>query len=213
MKLLSTQKAGATILATLSFFLTTDLMANSCSKADIDFYLQRNFTNDQIVRLCTSAGVATPTNAQYQTQYAPPVNPQTQAIREDQIYLSTALDAKNVQLTHSNLSYSGKECVIYSPHPNNRDLDESLCVNSKVVVNFAGAKVQKTSKGFFLIKDPELIISGDIKREYLNFNKVRRQERPTIQKLLPTTAREVSIKVRRGIDPKQVADVLNKYIK
>ena len=212
MKFLFTPKTSAAIFATFSFFLATDLMANSCSKADVDFYLQRGFTNDQVVRLCTSSGAAAP-NTQYQQQYAAPADPKTQALREDQIFLSTALDVKSVQLTPAEMTYSGEECVVYSPHPNNRDMDESLCVNSRVVVKFAGASITKVSKGFFLVKDPELVINGNIKREYLNLNEIRRQERAPIQRLLPSTANTASIKVRSGIDPKKIADVLSKYIK
>jgi hypothetical protein len=185
-------------------------MANSCSKADVDFYLQRGFTNDQVVRLCTSSGVAAP-NTQYQQQYIAPVDPKTQALREDQIFLSTALDVKSVQLTPSKMTYSGEECAVYSPHPNNRDMDESICVNSRVVVKFAGASIKKVSKGFFLVKDPELVINGNIKREYLNLNEIRRQDRAPIQRLLPSTANTASIKVRSGIDPKKIADVISKY--
>ena len=212
MKFLFTPKTSAAIFATFSFFLATDLMANSCSKADVDFYLQRGFTNDQVVRLCTSSGAAAP-NAQYQQPYAAPVDPKTQALREDQIFLSTALEVKSVQLTPNEMTYSGEECAVYSPIPNNRDMDETLCVNTRVVVIFAGASIKKVSKGFFLVKDPEVVINGNIKREYLNLNEIRRQERAPIQQLLPSTANTASIKVRSGIDPKKIADVLSKYIK
>jgi hypothetical protein len=192
-------------------------MANSCTKADVDFYLQRSFTNEQIVRLCTSAPTQItnqlPAQAQYQTQYAPPVDRQSQAIREDQIYLSTALDAKDVNLNSSGLSYISKECAVYSAFPNNNDLDENLCIDAKVAIDFSGLQIKKISKGIFLVKDPELIVSGNIKRDYLNLNSIRRQDRGPIQQILPTTPKEININVRNGIDPKQVADLIKKYIR
>ncbi len=215
MKFLLAPKTTALLLAIFSLFITTNSIANSCNKGDVDFYLQRGFTNEQVMRLCTgtTAQVQAPRQNTPQVQYTAPINSQNQALRDDQIYLSTALDAKNIKLTPSDLSYEGKECVVYSPFPNNSDLDETLCVNSKVVVNFAGLKIQRTSSGLFLVKDPELIVSGNINRNFLDLNQVRKQERSAIQQLLPLSPKQLNIKVRRGIDPKQVAGKLKKYIR
>lgn len=68
-----------------SFFSTTVLLssllagstawANACSKADIDFYLQRGFSHEQVVRLCGNAPVMMQPSAP--TQISPtPKTPQ-----------------------------------------------------------------------------------------------------------------------------------------
>jgi len=203
-------KATASILAVSSLFIATDLMANTCSKGDIDYYLQRGFSHDQVLQLCGTA--TAPKQVQYSGgTYAPP-NPQMTALREDQIYLETALDAKNVKITPQNLTYSGKECAEFGP-PNNTDLIEEACVTSKVTIDFAGLQVIKTSSGLFLVKDAEFIVRGNIKREYLDFNRVRRQEKSEVLRLLPNNPKEVNIPVRRGIHPKEVVAKLRKYIK
>lgn len=203
-------KATASILAVFSMFIATDLMANNCTKSDIDYYLQRGFSHDQVLQLCGAAPA--PNQVQYRGgTYAPP-NPQMTALREDQIYLETALDAKNVKITPQNLTYSSKECAEFGP-PNNPDLIEEACVTSRVTINFAGLQVIKTSTGLFLVKDAEFIVRGNIQREYLDLASVRRQEKSEVLRLLPNTPKEVNIPVRRGIDPKQVAAKFSKYIK
>lgn len=79
-----------------SFFSTTILLsalltgstawANACSKADIDFYLQRGFSHEQVVRLCSNAPVMMQNSAPSpgssvpkNTQQATPAPASTQA--------------------------------------------------------------------------------------------------------------------------------------
>ena len=196
-------KTTASLLAVFSLFFSSELLASGCSKADIEYYLQKGFSHEQVTKLCSIPTAAAPYQGQAQ-QNAPQ--------SADQAYLAAALDGKNITLNQNQLSYSSKECAEYGP-PNNTDLIEKACVNSTVTINFAGLKIKKMSSGLFLIKDAQFLVEGNLKRDYLNLGSVRRQEKSEVLRLLPTNPKQVNIPLRRGIDPEEVAQRLRKYIR
>ena len=198
-------RTTASLLAVSSLFFSSELLASSCSKADIEYYLQKGFSHDQVTKLCSIPVAAAPSQGQVPAQQNSPQG-------ADQSFLAAALDAKNVTLNQNQLSYSSKECADYGP-PNNTDLIEEACVNSTVTINFSGLKIKKIANGFFLIKDAQFIVEGNLKRDYLNFGSVRRQEQTEVLRLLPKKPNRVNIPIRRGIDPEDVAQRLRKYIR
>ena len=202
------QKATASLLAVFSLFFSSELLASGCSKADIDYYLQKGFTHDQVTRLCSIPVASAPAQA---PSYS--ATPQTSSIKVDESFLTSALNARNVKLTSSQLSYNAKECDSYYPYGNYKMEEVDVCVNSNVTINFSGLQIKDSSKGLFLIKDAELILAGNINREYLNYAKIRHQERADVQRLFPTTPKEISVPVRRGFDPEEIAQRLKKYIR
>lgn len=217
------------IIAASSLFVSTNLVASSCSKADIDYYLQKGFTHNQVVRLCAIPGATTAAPSQvparrvtapvtptssYNNNYsnpAPVPNQQFSAAREDQVYLEAALKATNIKLTPPVLSYNAKECIEYGDK-NLAELNDEACVKSKITINLKGLRIVKASKGIFLLKDTEMLLEGDIQREYLNINSIRRQDREAIQRLLPNKPRQLNLPIRNGIDPKQVSEKLQRHI-
>lgn len=213
-----------TLLAALVFsslYPAKILLANSCSKTDITFYLQKGFSHDQVMRLCatTSATAQASTIQQSQrvsqtsasTNYTSPIPKQSFLTRENQVYLEAAFKASEVKLSPPLLTYFSKECVEYGPQ-NNSDLNTEACIKSRVTVNLNGLKIIKASKGIFLIKNTELIVEGNIKREYININSIRRQERETIKRMLPTTPKQINLPIKSGINPKEVVKKLKPYI-
>lgn len=209
-------------------FASSSLMANSCSKADIDYYLQRGFTHEQVIRLCADSPMASSQGSLSQgsaaqgvaastispnSQYALPGSGATQnmALTEDRVYFETVLNAQSANLTPNSLSYTANECVEYGD-VNLVGLRDKACVNSHVTVNFKGLKIIKAVKGIMLIRDQEMILQGNINREYLNFNSLKPGQQAVIRAQLPTKPNRLDLPVRKGIDPKQVATKLKKYI-
>jgi len=213
------------LVTSFSLLTTTDLIANSCSKSDIDYYLQRGFTHDQVVRLCaiTAAPKATapinttiPSSPQYQSPNTVNVsrrpNNVPAASNQDQVYFQTVLKATSANLTSSSLSYTSKECVEYG-EPDLAGLKDKVCANTRVTLPFAGLQIVRASKGIFLLKKQELLIKGNIKREYLDLNAYNAKKQQIVRTQLPEQPRQLDLPVHKGIDPKQVAAKLNKYIK
>lgn len=207
-------------LSMLSVFSSSTAFANSCSKSDIDYYLQRGFTNAQVVQLCAGPAAAQNTGQQTQTYQAPAAqtqqSQQQNQIREDESYLSAALDASAVNITNQSLTIQPRECIEYGSSKGGQaasDLAATICVNTKVKVNFSGMTIGKTSRGFFLVKDPTVSVRGNIQREFVGIKDLRRQDREAILETLSRNPKVVKIKIRRGIEPSAVAQRLSKYTK
>lgn len=198
-----------TVISASAFYLPTAASANSCSRADVDFYLQRGFTTDQVTRLCSTTVAP---QAQYSAPVYAPANPQNLKMRDDQTFLSTALDARNVNLSKDGLTYTAEECAIKENHPIHRDLDEEVCIKSNVDIKFAGLKIIDSQQGFLMLRESNLVVQGDVSREYTNFNRIRRQDRSLVKELLPNKPNTLKIKARRGMDPQLIADRLRPYI-
>lgn len=213
----TTSIIALSILSISALFSSSNALANSCSKSDIDYYLQRGFTNAQVVQLCAGPTAAQNTGQQAQTYQAPTQAQSQQAqqnnqLREDQSYLSAALDGDGVTMTPQNLTLLPRECIEYGP-PNNIDLVETICVNTKLNISFAGMNIGKASKGLLLVRDATVKIRGNIQREFIGINDLRRQDREAVLEKLSKNPREVKLKIRRGIDPSAVAIRLSKYAK
>ncbi len=217
MNVLSQAKTLLALSTSVSLLLaSSNLMANSCSKADIDYYLQRGFTHDQVIRLCadtpTTNNPQHPATPQHRSNIAPAQNqPQNNALIADRVYFETVLDASDTNLTPSGLSYTAKECIKYGEE-NLGGLRDKACVNSHININFKGLKVIKAVKGIMLIRDQEMILQGNISREYLNYNSLPHKQQAVIRAKFPTHPQRLDFPVKKGIDPKQVAQKLNKYI-
>lgn len=220
MKFLYSSKTTLTLAASISLLASSNLMANSCTKADIDYYLQRGFTHNQVVRLCANApaqntALLSSNNTSLKNtsrEYASPSNIQDNSLTEDRVYFETVLKhAKTATLTPSALSYVSRECIKYGEE-NLAGLKSKVCANTRVTVNFKGLQVLKAVKGIFLIKDQQMLIQGDIQREYLDINTLPPAKQAVIRAQLPAKPRRLDLPVRNGIDPKRVADKLKKYI-
>ena len=214
-KKIITSVIALSAVSILSVFSSSAALANSCSKSDIDYYLQRGFTNDQVVQLC--AGPAQNTSQQQTQGYqATAVQPQQRnLIREDESYLSAALDANGVSLSNQSLTLLPRECIKHGPTSGQASVDliETICVNTKLKINFAGMKIGKVSKSLLFVRDAGVILKGNIQRELTGLSQLRRQDREAVIEKLSKTPKEVNIKIRRGIDPTAVAQRLSKYAK
>lgn len=214
-KKIITSVIALSAVSILSVFSSSAALANSCSKSDIDYYLQRGFTNDQVVQLC--AGPAQNASQQQNQGYqATAVQPQQRnLIREDESYLSAALDANGVSLSNQSLTLLPRECIKHGPTSGQASVDliETICVNTKLKINFAGMKIGKVSKSLLFVRDAGVILKGNIQRELTGLSQLRRQDREAVIEKLSKTPKEVNIKIRRGIDPTAVAQRLSKYAK
>ncbi len=220
--------ATLAVLSVSALFSSSGAIANSCSKSDIDYYLQRGFTNDQVVQLCAGPAVTQNTSqstTQNIAQSNAQVNTQSQAqkqqsqqnnqVREDQSYLSAAIDAENISMTSQNMTLYPRECIDYGPSTGkaSADLIETICVNTKLNINFTGMKIGKATKGLLFVRDSSLNIKGNIQRELLGMNELRRQDKEAILEKLSTNPTEVFLRIRKGINPSSVGDRLKKYAK
>lgn len=223
----STSKILASIILGLGTLFTINSFANNCSMQQIDQYLKKGFTHDQVVKLCTTAKPAP-------QQPAAPVSsngdlyeglsgkspktanptPQTStqpANNEDQLYFATVLDASPVIVSRDKLSYESKECAVYGDMDITQMRDKA-CIHSRVNIPFAGLTIISAQKSIPLIRDQELMIKGNITREYIDTGNLNQYQMQAVQEQLPLIVNQLDIPVKKGINPKDVATRLNRFI-
>lgn len=227
MKFLLSPKTASVLIASFSFFAFTNLLANSCSKADLEYYLNLGFSHDNVVRLCDTP-ISAPTQAatpdlntvsavpqsQHQNSTISAAQPSVPDITsiQDQVYFETVLIATSSKLSPESLSYVSKECVEYGDE-GLAGLRSKACANTEVTLPFNGLQVVRATKGIFLFREQELLLRGNIRREYLNLSSYSSTEQDAIRAQLPENLNLLDLPVRKGVDPTQVASRLQKYIR
>ena len=159
--------AFAALLIMGALFAPAD--APACSRSDIDFYLSKGFTQDQIAQLCSGGGDSS-------NQYRGFGEAEEEAYRrglqrreydDDNEFLRTALDAGNVNLSSKYLEYTKGLCmrVIHNPDAEAR---RKLCPNVRFRVYLRGLDVEGYNKKYFVAGSREINISGKIKRRLVD---------------------------------------------
>ena len=220
-------KSFFSITILLSFLFTfSTAWANVCSKADIDFYLQRGFSHEQVVRLCSNAPVmgqktpakTSPAPAQTKPVVTPAISttdtttPTTDTTQpagnmvsqSDLIYFKTAIESDQVELTPDSLSYTRSGCIKYGEE-DITGFKEDACVTTRTKIERSGLKVLKAQSGIFLIRDAELIVAGKITREVLDADKLKTKKRKTFLAEYSLNPAQINIPLRSGIKPNEVA--------
>lgn len=138
-------------------------------------------------------------------------SPRNESLIEDRVFFETVLTAKTASLTPNTLSYVSEECLKFGDE-NLAGLKDKACANTKVTVNLNGLQIIKAVKGVFLIRDQEMLIQGDIQREYLDIDTLPKAKQSVIRTQLPSKPSRLNLPVRSGVDPKKVSEKLKKYI-
>lgn len=202
--------------------------AATCSREDIDHYLDRGFSPDQIVDLCGETSPtpspsvppsATPSTPEAvpapKPVTAPPKAPASANLaglnQEDFFRIKHALDADDVQLTDSDLIYTRDRCHKFGEEdaigqrPN-------ACVITRTTVSRKGLKVLDAVNGVFLLQDRVFLVRADkLTREVLNPEKIRNQkERKQFLSEFTPHPENINIPLRRGFEPTKIAPTLEK---
>lgn len=216
----------STAILLSSLLTTSTAWANVCSKADIDFYLQRGFSHEQVVRLCNNADVMgqktpatiSPVPAQTMPVVTPAIPPTDTTIpttdtvkpagnkvsQSDLIYFKTAIESDQVELTPGTLSYMRSGCIKYGEE-DFIGFKEDACVKTRTTIDRSGLKVIKAQSGIMLVRDAELIVTGNIKREILDADKLKAKKRKGLLAEYSLNPTQINIPLRSGIKPNEVA--------
>ena len=116
-----------------------------------------------------------------------------------------------MNLDDDKLSYQTRECAVYGEEDISGIRDKA-CTDTLINIHFDGLKVIRAQKGILLIRKHELIVQGNITREYLDVSHLDKYKMAEVKKQLPLTMDTFNIPVANGIDPKNVVARLNRFI-
>ena len=165
-------KASNVIFFVICVFLSHSLYAD-CNREDIQFYLDKGFTQDQITQLCSAAksGEVTPDYTPYQQKViiyqggegeGPEIKDGlSREEREAISILKAGGDISNLQVTPQTISYTAKTCItsVSSPSVDERYKD---CIDVDFTVQRKDLKVSTSGKKLLLFGSNFVLLEGTI---------------------------------------------------
>jgi hypothetical protein len=191
--------------------LNRPLWAGSCNMKQIDQFLQRGFTHEQVVELCGNPQTTEPSPSQKDPESSTQesVTQSNSKIDKDTFYLQTVIDADKVEVTAEAIIYWRDRCYAYGAEGFTGFRPEA-CVNMRTTIDRKGLKIVRAAKGIIMIRDQKMIVSGDIKQDVLNPKKLKPKTLKAFSADYPSSLTEINIPVKKGIDPVKVAEALKR---
>ena len=212
----ATMRAAA-VLPFAAWFLCAQAQA-ACSRSDVDYYLDKGFTHEQVAALCGGpSGSDRPGGGRYEA-YDPPERQEREAERrrrdeEETAFIKQSLAAWDVELTPERITYTRKFCISAGKTPEVEGRTR-LCPDVRYRVYFRGLEVGGYERKYFFLGRREVEVTGTVKRKMLHDlgeypSDIRRQLRATYRHAIRSGA--TFIPVRRDAPIHRVVDILRKY--
>lgn len=193
----SINKRGLLLLATTALIYNPQIAWSDCSREDVEFYLAKGFTTEQITRLCeTSSARIQHSNIRSQTSG-----------NDTELFLREAIKGRDVSLSDESLAYTLRTCIQYG----NEDIygfTPEACLHTRYQIDLKGLKVSEPEKKYLFFKPDSIEINGIINREVMSgLEKYKTEDQKLILEKLES-GDKTSIPVRDDISIEQVFQTL-----
>ena len=199
----------------------------SCAKEDIDYYLEKGFSHDQITKLCSSEAVTTSKKnnsnyTSYKDEYADLQDEEFQKRMriERVVFLRSSIAARNIQIRDRFLTYITEVCgrnQITKSGATDRSNIEG-CALVKITIDLSSVEVvqrPKRERIFFGAKQIE--VEGNISKEVVggmvNLDKF---ERKTLKRIIENKINRdknaVRIPIKGGLDFQYALESFNDIV-
>lgn len=212
----------------ITILFSANVNAN-CSKTDVTYYLKEGFKHEQIVKLCSSQKItpqkpAEPSNDQLikkevsrpnlATKKTTAVPPESSAYydNQDAIFLATAVEAYDVEVTDDAIMFKRKDCFNYGQEDWN-EFQDRACPHVKYIISRKGLKIVDRDNGFFGIGATALFISGNIEANILDLDTFQEKFHEDIMETIQKNTEKLEINVRSSMPQKKVEEILLKLAK
>ena len=189
--------------------------AEACSRSDIDYYLGKGFTHEQVAALCGSGSPPDNDRRRYEEEYDPPEREaEGRRQREEEVaFMKNAIGAWDIELTPIKLEYTRKFCISAGKTPEVEGRTR-LCPDVRYRIYFKGLDVGNYERKYFFLGRREIEVSGKIKRKLLH--DLREYPSDLKRQLLAAyknAGRDggTFVPVRRDVPIHRVVDILRKY--
>ncbi len=150
--------------AVLALCLSSSTLWAACERADVEFYLQKGFSPEQITRLCATAAAPSPVvSGQPAAVAAQPVAPQAEPENTAQLLeaLATALKVEALRIEGDKLLFRHKLKVKYGEEDVFGNLPE-VKPWVQVSISLPSLRLIKAAKRIPVLRGAYVLISGDI---------------------------------------------------
>lgn len=218
----------------LLFLTATDARA-ACTRDDINFYLSKGFTQEQITAICTAATKAAtpPTPATPEPAPSTPATPEAETPstpatpepaaniavvppaggnnKDAERYLREVIDGYDIHIEEGFLHYTARICIPYGRFNTNKEpWSKEACelVRHKVTLRGMRAKREWISTGLF--QPRQIYLEGQIERELVSdLEDFSSTSRVQIIQNLQSEVRAI-VPIKENMSPDRLLEALNK---
>jgi len=200
------------IIIIFAFFLSSSYLYANCSKEDIDYYLEKGFSHDQVTKLCSSESKSKKNNnyISFKDEYVDTQDAEYQKRMriERQVFLKGSIAARNVKIRGSILSYleeiCGRNSIKKSGSADGANVEG--CAMVKTSINLANIEVNPNAKRervFF--GDKQIHVKGEVDKKIVGglenldaFSK--KLITPVLTQKISSKPDEARIPIKKGLD-------------
>ena len=191
-----------------------------CSRADVEYFLKKGFTRDQVTAICAdTSDTQTPDSPRYkaydaQTDREQREEEERSLEREQRELVKAAISAWDVQLTPRWLGYTHKICVSKSAY--DAEARTKICPEVKYRIYFHGLDIKGAERKYFGFGRREIEVEGRIKRKLLHdFKEYPAEARRLLINSYKSRIREKGtfIPIRKDYPLHQIAEILRRYVR
>ena len=162
-------------LSTSSF---TTYSYAECARDDINYYLSKGFTPDQITAICTTSSIKPEDNKSVnntdkqndqesgEKEMIETNNNQKTSPNKNEQFLKEAINGRNISLSNDSLQYSLKTCYNYGEE-DQYGFAPKACPIVKYVIDLKGLEVIRSGKKYIFFGDHEIEVKATIRREII----------------------------------------------
>lgn len=202
----------ATLASALMTLLMTGTPAHAaCSRDDVEFYLQKGFTTEQITELCRSAPTsAAPAETAPAAQPEESVQQASTGVADDELFLRTAIKADDVYLSNEALHYTWKKMCFEYDEEDLYGFAPKVCPDVKFVIALKGLEVLDSGQRYGFYGPNEVKVRSKINREIIG--NLEDQKPGNRERILAAFEKgdETAIQIRSDISLERVKQVLQK---
>lgn len=207
------------LLSTMSMMSSVNAFA-ACEREDIDHYLGKGFTPEQITTICTSGTAASPSASdeaspdQTDTSTLTPeqghdarITNGSSSISDHELFLIEAVKGRNIKLDDTSLRYTLKVCVEYAEE-DIYGFAPKACPQVSYEIKLRGLEILGSGKKYYFYGDTEIRVRGQITRNIIqgleSFTPYIREQIIAVME----TGDETLIPIRDDISPDRVQRLL-----
>jgi hypothetical protein len=216
-----TWRNGVTAMALAGCIVLTgpagDVKA-ACSRSDVEFYLDKGFSHEQITAICSGTEAQTVTEPEVKSgeaeiRQSETGKPETRSeaaaetARNDAAFLAEAIKGYDVEVGTESLKYTTKDCFEYGEEDNN-GFRKRICPEVRSSIDFEGMQLKRSGRKEFLYGPRVIVVKGRIEHQILSgVEHLGKYDRKEVHRAL-NRGGEVAIPIRKGIPLDEAVDAL-----
>lgn len=186
-------------LALLLLGLTSTSAWAACERSDIEFYLNKGFSPDQITRLCAapearSTAPATSASA-VAVEATPPVVANDQGVKKILADLEKTLQVESMSIENGSLVFQQRFKVKYGEEDVFGNLQE-VKPTMQVSIKLSTMRLIKAAKRIPILRGAYVLLSGDVQQNLLNPEQYKPKQLAGINEFLTEEVGQNSAKIK-----------------